>query len=171
MRKTQVNKIPSSKTDFSSLGHASGFTLIEVLVSVLVLSIGLLGLASLQATSLRFNNDSSSQTLATYLANDMADRMRANVSVAASYPTASAAENTTCYSAGCSPSEMAGNDIFEWNEALKDLPGGQGTITAAGGSLFTIRVMWDERRSGATGTNCNPDDLSDLRCLTVTTQP
>ncbi|MGB5298560.1 MAG: type IV pilus modification protein PilV, partial [Thiogranum sp.] len=64
----------------------AGFTLIEVMVAVLVMSIGLLGLASLQATSLRFNNDSSAQTQATYLANDMVDRMRTTVSRAADYP-------------------------------------------------------------------------------------
>jgi type IV pilus assembly protein PilV len=166
-----VNTIPSYKTDFSPSGHASGFTLIEVLVALLVLSIGLLGLASLQATSLRFNNDSSSQTLATYLANDMADRMRANVGQAANYPGRAAAANPTCYAGGCSPDEMAGNDIYEWNDALSNLPAGQGTITAAGGGVYMIRVMWDEQRTGVTGTNCNPNDPNDLRCITITTQP
>jgi len=160
-----------SKTDFSVPRDTCGFTLIEVLVSVLVLSIGLLGLASLQATSLRYNNDSSAQTQAIYLASDMADRMRANVSVAASYPAKAAAQQTSCYSGGCSPDEMAGNDIYEWEQSLNTLPAGQGTITAAGGGVYTITVMWDEQRTGAAGTNCNPDDPNDLRCVTITTQP
>ena len=155
-----------------STARPAGFTLIEVLVAVLVMSIGLLGLASLQATSLRFNNDSSSQTQATYLASDMADRMRANVSKAADYPGKAGSANTNCYStAGCSPDEMAANDVQEWNDALVTLPGGQGTITALGGGLFRITVMWDELRNGATGTNCNPDDPNDLRCVSITTQP
>jgi type IV pilus assembly protein PilV len=163
--------------NLSRSGHldafrTSGFTLIEVLISLLVLSIGLLGLASLQATSLRFNNDSSAQTQATYLANDMADRMRANVSVAATYPGKAGAQDNTCYSpGGCSPSAMAGNDIYEWDQAVATLPAGQGTITNAGNGLFRITVMWDEARSGANGTNCNPNDPNDLRCVSVTTQP
>ena len=155
------------------VSHAGGFTLIEVLVAVLVMSNGLLGLASLQATSLRFNNDSSAQTQAAFFASDMADRMRTNVSRAADYPTQGAAENTNCYSAaGCSPDQMAGHDIWEWQDRLgTELPAGQGAITALGGGLYTITVMWDEQRTGATGTNCNPDDPNDLRCVSVTTQP
>jgi type IV pilus assembly protein PilV len=160
-----------NKTQFITLPRPAGFTLIEVLVSVLVLSIGLLGLASLQATSLRFNNDSSVQTQAAYLASDMADRMRANVSQAANYPGASAAANTACYSGGCSPSAMTGNDIAEWNDELVNLPAGQGTITAIAGGLYRITVMWDENRTGASGTNCDPDDPNDLRCVSITTQP
>jgi type IV pilus assembly protein PilV len=156
----------------SNQPRENGFSLIEVLVSVLVLAIGLLGMASLQVTSLRFINDSLGQTQATYLANDMADRMRANINEAPNYPNKSAVQDTTCYSAeGCSPSAMAGNDIFEWNTALATLPAGQGTITANGGGMYTIRVMWDEGRTGVTGTNCDPGDPNDLRCITITTQP
>lgn len=153
---------------------SAGFTLIEILVAVLILSIGLLGLAGLQANSLRFNTDSSILTQATYIANDMADRMRANASSLAAYPVEGGAQKSNCYAAGgCSPAEMVANDVFEWNEALATLPGGQGTITALGGGLFTITVMWDERRDvdAATGTNCDPDDPNDLRCISITTQP
>ena len=160
-------------TTSSIMSRPAGFTLIEVMISVLVMSIGLLGLASLQVTSLRFNNDSSAQTQAAYLASDMADRMRANVSRAADYPGKAAGANASCYTAaGCSPDEMAANDIFEWNEVLrKRLPAGQGSITPLAGGLYTITVMWDEQRSGAIGTNCDPDDPADLRCISMTTQP
>ncbi len=150
----------------------SGFTLIEVLVAVLVLSIGLLGLASLQATSLRNNNDASMLTRAGYIAADMADRMRANPSQVSIYPGATpAAGNGNCITATCTPVETVGNDTFEWNNLLQSLPAGQGDITDLGGGLFTITVRWDEARNGATGKGCNPDDPADLRCLTITTQP
>ena len=56
----------------------SGFSLIEVLVALLVLSIGLLGLAALQAQGLRFNHDAYVRTQATNLAYDIVDRMRVN---------------------------------------------------------------------------------------------
>jgi type IV pilus assembly protein PilV len=167
-----VDKLHFEKTASSIASRPAGFTLIEVLIAVLVMSIGLLGLASLQATSLRFNNDSSAQTQAAYLASDMADRMRANVSRAADYPGKAAGTNANCYTvAGCSPDEMAANDIAEWEQALATLPSGQGTITALAGGLFTITVMWDEQRSGVTGTNCNPNNPNDLRCISITTQP
>ena len=62
----------------SSLRPERGFTLIEILVAVLVLSFGLLGLAMLQSTGLRFNTDSYLRSQATILAYDLIDRMRAN---------------------------------------------------------------------------------------------
>jgi len=149
-----------------------GFTLIEVLVAVLVLSIGLLGRASLQATSLRNNNDASMQTRAGYIASDMADRMRANVSLVSTYPGAAAvAASGGCVTAACTPAEMVGNDMAEWNELLQTLPAGQGGIVDLGGGVFTITVRWDEARNGATGTGCNPDNPADLRCLSITTRP
>ncbi len=150
-----------------------GFTIIEVLVAVLVLSIGLLGLASLQATSLRNNTDASLQTRAAYIASDIAERMRANAAQAALYPgTAAAAVTGGCLASACTPAQMVGNDIAEWNDMLATLPSGQGDITALGNGFYTITVRWDEARTGATGTGCNPDDpVNDLRCLSVTTRP
>jgi len=56
----------------------SGFTLLEVLVAILVLSIGLLGLAGLMASSIRNNHSAYQRTQATWLAYDMIDRMRVN---------------------------------------------------------------------------------------------
>ena len=56
----------------------SGFTLLEVLVALVILSIGLLGLAGLQAASLRYNHSSYLRSQATLIAYDIVDRMRAN---------------------------------------------------------------------------------------------
>jgi type IV pilus assembly protein PilV len=56
----------------------SGFTLIEVLITVLVVSIGLLGLAGLQISGLRANMGSEARSKATIMANDIAERMHAN---------------------------------------------------------------------------------------------
>jgi len=58
--------------------RTSGFTLIEVLIAVLVLGIGLLGVAGLQSVALSMNQGSYVRTQATVLARDIADRMRAN---------------------------------------------------------------------------------------------
>ena len=65
-----------------------GFSLIEVLVALLVLAIGLLGLAALQAQGLRFNHDAYVRTQATHLAYDIIDRMRANNTNVAAYTAA-----------------------------------------------------------------------------------
>ncbi len=162
------------KEHITDTHRTNGFTLIEVMVAVLVLSIGLLGIASLQATSLRNNNDASMQTRASYMASDMADRMRANAASVNAYPAATLATPAVgdCTTASCTPTQMVDNDVAEWNQQLaQTLPAGQGTVTSPGAGLFTITVLWDEARSGVTGTGCDPDVQNDLRCLSITTQP
>lgn len=98
-----------------------GFTLIEVLVSALVLSIGLVGVAGLQAFSLKNNQSSFMRSQATSLAYDLADRMRANVASATAnmYAPAAATVEVSCKTtAGCSPQQMARHDLAEWNAAI-----------------------------------------------------
>ena len=138
----------------------TGFTLIEVLISMLILAVGLLGLAGLQATGLRNNLSAYNRSQATQLAYDMADRMRANVDDAGTFgastyitinPISGAAEQVTCATvAGCSTALMAQQDLFEWNRDLTTiLPSGLGAIAVAG-TLFTITVSWDDDRDAAT---------------------
>ncbi|NOS87695.1 MAG: type IV pilus modification protein PilV [Methylococcaceae bacterium] len=91
-----------------------GFTLIEVLVAMVVLSIGLLGLAGLQATSLKSNQSAYHRSQATQLAYEMADRMRANrvyakVLLNNVYTTTDPAEaqvQPTCFSASTCPETL-----------------------------------------------------------------
>jgi type IV pilus assembly protein PilV len=138
----------------------TGFTLIEVLIAMLVLAVGLLGLASLQATSLRNTQSSYNRSLATELAYDLADRMRANLTEAQKYatssyititPPSSATAQVSCYSAlGCGGNDMAQNDLFEWNKAVtSNLPYGVVGITVAA-PIYTITVSWDDNHDGAT---------------------
>jgi type IV pilus assembly protein PilV len=146
----------------------AGFSLVEVLVSLLVLSLGLLGLARLQAVALRQNHSAHLRSQATMMAYDMADRMRANRQAlrAGRYHLPSAAATPACLTtAGCSPDAMAAHDMLEWSGALaRVLPLGQGTVcidsspadgaSAASpecsgtGDVYAIKVWWDDTRSG-----------------------
>lgn len=122
----------------------AGAGLVEVLVAVLVLSVGLLGMAGAQLVSLRNNHSAwlrSEATLATY---DIMDRMRANRdrALAGDYDIAlgAAAPN------GTTPRDI---DLQEWKQNLAVLPGGDGAIArtvAAGRTLFTITVQWNDSR-------------------------
>lgn len=150
----------------------SGFTLIEVLIAALVLAVGLLGLAGLQAVSIKNNLSAYNRSQATQLAYDMADRMRANknqsldpasgsVIAAGTYltatmaPSAAAAQASCATTAGCTGAQMAENDLFQWNTALAGtLPGGTGTITVvAATGVFTVTVNWDDNHDGAVNTS------------------
>jgi type IV pilus assembly protein PilV len=143
-----------------------GITLLEVLVALIVLSIGLIGLAGLQSTSLRMNNSAYMRSQATALAYDMADRVRANADAGNAYDQPAATVNVNCESAatGCTPQAMAQNDMFRWLEQIADvLPLGTGAIcldstpaTAAcdgAGNAYVIRVTWDDDRSGVANVN------------------
>ncbi len=141
-----------------------GFSLIEVLVALLVLSIGLLGLAMLQVTGLKFNSDSYSRTQATILAYDIIDRMRANSGAAGtgSYTVNDTAAASTKYSAyqscststcncdstACTNTDLALYDLGKWYATqLKSLPQSstqKSTITVSG-STYTITIQWVER--------------------------
>jgi type IV pilus assembly protein PilV len=135
----------------------SGFTLIEVLISMLVLAVGLLGLAGLQATSLKNNQSAYNRSQATQLAYDLADRMRANIAGKARYTAilaSSATAKENCLTTtGCTPADMAENDLFEWNRAVSsNLPSGIGTLAVVA-NMFTIRITWDDDRDGDDNNN------------------
>ena len=114
---------------------AAGFTLIEVLVALLIFTIGLLGLASLQVISYKLSSDSLLRSTAAVLANDMIDRMRVNASAAAlgvtspyNNPSGAATGNPACLGKNgsgafidtqCTSTEMAQHDFFEWNANIQ----------------------------------------------------
>jgi len=150
-------------------GQQSGFTLIEVLVSVIVLSIGLVGVATLQAVSLQNNQSAFMRSQASALAYDLADRMRSNVLTADSnlYDPGTAATITTCKTAvGCTPQQLAQNDLAEWNAAIGTyLPMGEGFVCIDStpndgadatspecdgtGTQLSVKIWWDDDRDGA----------------------
>ncbi|MBK1647899.1 type IV pilus modification protein PilV [Rhabdochromatium marinum] len=126
-----------------------GFTLIEVLIAALVLAIGLLGLAGLQAVSLKMSQGSYLRVQATNLAYEIADSIRANKSNASDYAgtfTTTCNQTLTYASSYSSGTEIAVADLAVWQNRLACLlPGGSGTI-AVSDTTPTITVTWVETR-------------------------
>lgn len=143
------------KTNWSN--KITGFTLIEVLIAMLVLAIGLLGLAALQATGIRNNQSAYYRGQATQLAYNLADRMRANVAGKTTYTTGTATATANCLTtAGCTKEAMAEHDLKEWNDAISStLPSGTGTVTVAAG-IYTITINWDDNHDGSVN-NSDPN--------------
>src|SRR5690242_17300973 len=114
-------------------GRVRGMTLIEVLVSLVVISVGLLGVAALQLTSLRNSQGSYLRTQATALADDILDRMRANRTVA--LPTSGASPYVTAIGTaitlGSTPTQ-AERDLYDWKQSLKNSLPGLGSAVADG---------------------------------------
>ena len=115
-----------------------GTTLIETLVALVVLSVGLLGIAALQMTSLRNNRGAHLRSQAQVLAYDIADRMRANRNAAL------ADAYVISLTAPAGGTGMVLTDMQEWKSTLAAaLPGGQGEITRVG-NMFRIRIQWTD---------------------------
>ena len=121
-----------------------GFTLVEALVALLVLSVGLLGIAALYVETLRASRMSLYRTQAVNFATDLADRMRANRAPATAYNCGS-----PCVPAN-GGNDVADADLADWMARIgAALPGGTANVTFVAGTATTpdaylIRVRWTE---------------------------
>lgn len=134
-----------------------GFGLLEVLISILVLAVGFLGIAALQTQSLRFNHEAYLRTQATVLANDIADRMRANRSLAIgsnsykfTFTDTPLASVTLCEKNPCSAGNIAAYDFAQWRANIAStLPNGKGAVTpdslvsGQGWREYVIQIRYD----------------------------
>lgn len=178
-----------------------GATLIEILVTMLIVSFALLGIAGMQLTSIRYSQSSSAREVAANLAQAMSEKIRTNTAALAEADDASAYRANNGYAAAtsipndpacglgaavCTAAESAQRDLREWRQSLQqELPGGRGAIqTVATGGLTSptarrIIVMWTEKPKDSddnlgtapTDTNCPTPRVAGVRCLMLAVQP
>ncbi|CAJ0794534.1 hypothetical protein LMG7141_02958 [Ralstonia condita] len=146
--------------------RSRGYALLEALIALLIISIGLVGISRLQLVGMSSSNISTQRSKAVYLAYEIGDRIRANLSgySAGAYSKLSGtATNPNCVSTstGCSAAQIAQNDYYEWSSELStQLPQGAGVVcltstisstatpAAPGcdgsGTMYAIMVWWTE---------------------------
>jgi type IV pilus assembly protein PilV len=146
-----------------------GLTIVESMVALLVISIGLLGIAALQLTAMQQNSSALHQSKAVWAGYAMADRIRANNIRFVDYSGIDTNESYSqdCMSSACSDEELVTADADEWTDAVRDLPGGRGRVTGNASQLI-VTVMWDDEGTGATGTDCSGNAQVDLTCYSIT---
>jgi type IV pilus assembly protein PilV len=128
-----------------ALRRSRGFSLIEVLITILIFAIGLLGLAALQAVSMRSNQSANFRTQATALAYMMIDRMRANGEAVLRGDYLAGMAPGAC-SAAPADAPIATHDIQAWRQQLAcQLPDGQGAITFPGDGVH-VQITWTDAR-------------------------
>lgn len=137
-----------------------GFSLIEVLITLAILSVALLGLAFLQAQGMQLNTSAYSRTQASILAGDIVDRMRVTGGNAAAYDTAGFTpdpENACTVTATPDPD----NDRHCWYGKLrKSLPNSSASINVDGSGVVTVQITWQERPAGRQDSGFDPSSLS-----------
>ncbi len=119
------------------LSHARGFSLLEVLIALVIFSLGLLGMTALMAMSVKVNHSAYLRSQAVFLAQSMADRMRANSRAvwldsynSESYPISGTAPCAA--GAACNSASVATRDKIVWSQQLSDqLPNGKAEISCA----------------------------------------
>lgn len=140
----------------SSLSSFSGFTLIEVLVSMVVLAVGLLGIGALQTVAIRDSQEAYLYSEAVTLAYEMADRIHANANVwnGSTLPAAAASCSNNCNSAAhtCNAPTMAAYDYCVWNIKARTQLGEAASATVS--------------ISPVPGSSVCSGDVS-MRCLTL----
>lgn len=146
--------------------RSRGFTLVEVLVALVVLTVGMLGVAVLYVEGLRLNRTSIYRTLAVGLAADMADRIRANSRVPGSYAGTGPGANNGCVNGviACSRGEQAADDWFWWLQDIQSsLPAGAAAeidVTPIGAmNRYEINLRWPETGQPAPVTYTLPIQL------------
>ena len=176
----QLTAAPQRKAKWRSLWR--GFSLIEVLVSLLILACGLLGMTALQNESLRYSHAAFSESLALLLITDIVERMRANTradndagladdNIIERYAidfTDRVATVTDCGSVVCSAGDMADWDLMQWRKRVEStdyLPNGESAIVVDALSnevTVSIRYAWRQLAAG--------DSSDGLRTISLSTR-
>lgn len=129
----------------------AGFTLLEVLVAIVVLSLGLLGYAGLQMASIKNSASAYQRSQATILAYDIIDRMRVNraQAIAGNY-------NTTIGALPGAGTSIAAQDLAQWKTRVDDaLPGGDAAINVDANGNVLITIQWVDKRDRSVSSNTN----------------
>jgi type IV pilus assembly protein PilV len=147
----------------------TGIGLVEILIAVLIMSLGFLATAQMQIQSMRNSRSSYYQSQAYFLANDIIDRMRTNIDGVATgfydnVQTTAAATNPGCSTKVCSDNELAQQDLYEWSANLHDLNGASnfvstlpstekipanGTITTLANGIYAVKMTWSDIINGS----------------------
>ena len=146
----------------SFLKKSTGFTLLEVLIALTILSIGLLGLAAMQTMAISAGQGGYLRTQAVWQIYDITDRMRANSSGVKSNYYDNIDSGTVSLPTSCNPCDDLGRanwDAYDWATSVQNtLPTGTATVTGDG-TNFTITITWFDPSSR--------DDTTQTQTLSV----
>jgi len=148
--------------------YQRGIGLVEILVAVVIVSIGFLAAATMQVQGMRFSQGAYFRSQAYFLASDMIDRMRNNTIAVTNglydaKTTAAGASNPNCNFSNCDPNKMVDQDIYDWSASLHNLTGisnfipalpsseniqARGEILQTSKNEYRLSMYWAENING-----------------------
>lgn len=153
----------------STASRQRGTTLIEVLVAILILSIGLLGIAGLQASAMRYAQGSWARAAVSTNLSDLADRIRANpdasdtaYQLTSTYATQRAAIDTLtvaqdCLTVACTADQLADFQLKQWQMAIaRDMPGAAGFVSGTRSTGYVLSTIWFDKTNVSYGSDGKP---------------
>ncbi len=143
---------PCQRDQGGGCRHQTGFSMVEILVSLVVLAVGLLGLAAAQSSGMKASHSAYLRSQASQYAYDILDRMRANreAARAGAYDLDPEAPAPVC---NPSSYDLEDCDRAEWLADVSNLPAGTGAITYDAATQFvTVFVRWNDERAGGSAT-------------------
>ncbi len=156
-------------TDTRLRVHQDGFSLVEVLIALVIMSVGMLGIAGLYVESMQAGRTSIFRHNAVTIASDVADRIRANPSAGVAYEGIRGNNNCVLGNVDCDPVQMAANDIDLWKtQADGMLPEGDVTITyddTVTPPTYEIVISWVEAAEAQSYTILIPATASPVFAL------
>jgi type IV pilus assembly protein PilV len=148
------------RTPFANRRIHRGFSLVEVLIALIIMSVGMLGIASLYVQSMQAGRTSLFRHNAVTLASDVADRIRANPIALGAYQGPGQDYSCDDGTTTCSNVQMAAQDILAWSDQARDtLPGGNVTIVVdqnPNPPVYTITIAWNEPQAAQNYTITTP---------------
>jgi|GEM_PF-1514870 len=157
----------------------NGFTLIEILITLVIMAFGLLGLAAMQVVAMKNNHSAYLRTQATTLASEYGDILRNNAaqlkqnkfgtsaadghelnSILNKLNGTALSATATCFSSGCTASQLAETQIYNWLQTVRNTLPSSIVFSNRTGNIYTLQIIWlDDRKDddGTAGVDINAD--------------
>jgi type IV pilus assembly protein PilV len=178
---------PAGHFNMNIKSQNSGFSILEVLVSLVVLSIGLIGVAAVQVNTMKFGQVSQQRSNASQQVMAISERMRSNLAgvregryallgTFAAIPSMVPAASVCTGGTGCDTAQISRTDLNNWSaELARVLPSGRGVINATNAPLgWQITVMWEEKDLAAGLRSVCPPAVAapaEVQCMTANFLP
>jgi type IV pilus assembly protein PilV len=157
-----------------------GVSLIEALVALLVLALGVMGMAGIQTRTLVESRTTNSRAVAIQMADDLSERMQANVAIRLSNPATNPyvvgwgtpATATDCFSNNCTGAQLAGFDLVQWKNSLSQLlPNGDARVFRSNTdpTQFGVLIGWSESQAKNEGAATGAEATQYTNAIAITT--